>query len=135
MLVRDLMTEHVFAVRPQDSLTTVADLMQERQIRHVPVIDAEGDLIGLISHRDLLRNALIEQAEVPDYVEQAVLDRLRARDIMTAAVESVGPDLDLRFAAQVLYEQKFGCLPVVEGRRLVGILTEADFVRLMAQGE
>jgi CBS domain-containing membrane protein len=135
MLVRDLMTEHVFAVRPQDSLTTVADLMHERQIRHVPVIDAEGDLVGLISHRDLLRNALIEQPEVPDYVEQAVLDRLHARDIMTAAVESVGPDLDLRLAAQVMYEQKFGCLPVVEGRRLVGILTEADFVRLMAQGE
>lgn len=135
MLVRDLMTEHVFAVRPQDSLTTVADLMHERQIRHVPVIDAEGDLVGLISHRDLLRNALIEQPEVPDYVEQAVLDRLHARDIMTAAVEAVSPDLDLRLAAQVMYEQKFGCLPVVEGRRLVGILTEADFVRLMAQGE
>ena len=56
-------------------------------------------------------------------------------DIMTTDVETIDPEADVREAAQILYDNKIGCLPVVEGSRLVGILTEADFVRLMAQGQ
>ncbi|HRC85595.1 MAG TPA: CBS domain-containing protein [Thermoanaerobaculia bacterium] len=134
MLVRDLMTEQVLALGPNSTLQEVDDLMQERHIRHVPVVDHQGDLIGLISHRDLLRNSLIEQGELPSYVENAVLTRLHARDVMVTSVEAVAPETDLREAAQIMLENKYGCLPVVEGRRLVGILTEADFVRLLAQG-
>lgn len=136
LLVRDLMTLDVVALKPQDNLATLRDVMYERRIRHMPIVDDAGRLIGLVSQRDLLRNALIEQVRVPDSVEQAVLERLEVRDLMTTEVESVGPDADVRVAAQILLDKKYGCVPVVaSGRKLVGILTESDFVRLFTQGQ
>lgn len=133
--VRDLMTERVIAVQPDTDLTAVRDLLWEHNIRHLPVVDGDGDLIGLVSQRDLLRHALIDQTHLPDYVEEAVLERLKASDVMTAHVERVSADTDLREAAQVMFENKYGCLPVTEGDRLVGILTEADFVRFLGRGD
>jgi CBS domain-containing membrane protein len=108
--------------------------MEEHRCRHMPVVDGEGDLVGLVTHRDLLRYALIEQPEVPRFVETALLERLTVGDVMVREVETVDPGAELRQAAQTMIENKFGCLPVVEGRRLVGILTESDFVRRVAQG-
>lgn len=134
MLVSNLMTQAVFALRRSDDLATLQDLMADRGVRHVPVVDNDGDLLGLVSHRDLLRTSLIEQADTPGFIERAMLTRLTVGEIMTSDVETVSPEADIREAAQVMYENKFGCLPVVEGAHLVGILTEADFVRLMAQG-
>lgn len=135
LAVRDLMTDKVIAVRPDDPLRTLRDLMWEHHIRHMPVVDADGDLVGLVSQRDLLRNSLVDQADVPDYIEDAVLGRLTAGDVMTSYVERVSPDTDLRAAAQVMLDNKYGCLPVTVGDRLVGILTEADFVRFLARGD
>ncbi len=132
--VRDLMTEDVVAVLPGDSLTTIRDLMTERDIRHMPVVDRDRELVGLVTKRDLLRNALIEQRDVPHFVEDVILEKLRVRNLMNTAVEAIEPDADIREAAQIMFENKYGCLPVVEGQRLVGILTEADFVRLFAVG-
>ena len=134
MRVRDLMTQDVIAARPDDSLARLRDMMVDRDVRHMPVIESEKDLVGLVSQRDLLRNHLIEQADVPDFIEDALLERLRVRELMTTGVVSIDPESDIRIAAQSMYENKYGCLPVVEGTRLVGILTEADFVRLMAEG-
>lgn len=133
--VRDLMTSKVFAVRADDDLSTVRELMVERDVRHVPVVDDEGNLVGLVSQRDLLRNSLIEQPGVPDYIEDAVLERVVVGEVMTSFVDRVTAELDLREAAQLMFENKYGCLPVTEGDRLVGILTESDFVRFMARGD
>lgn len=136
LLVRDLMTEDVVALKPHDTLATLRDLMYERRIRHMPIVDGEGRLIGLVSQRDLLRNSLIEQVRVPEAVEQAVLERLEVRDLMTTKIESVRPDADVRVAAQILLDHKIGCVPVVgAGKKLVGILTESDFVRLFTRGD
>lgn len=134
LTVRDLMTGQVVAARRNDTLESLHELMQDRGFRHVPVVDDEGTLVGLVSHRDLLRHALIEQADVPRYVEREVLRQLTAEDVMTEPVETAEPDTDIRVAAQAMFENKFGCLPVVEGQHLVGILTEADFVRFLASG-
>jgi CBS domain-containing membrane protein len=133
--VQDLMTDRVFAVHPEDDLGMVCEVMSDHHVRHVPVVDEDGDLVGLVSHRDLLRSALIEQPEVPRFVERAVLERVRVRDVMAHDVESVPAERPLREAAGVMLENQYGCLPVVDGRRLVGILTEADFVRLAARGD
>jgi CBS domain-containing membrane protein len=134
LTVRDLMTDKVVAAQRDDSLESLHELMQDRGFRHIPVVDPEGILLGLVSHRDLLRHALIEQSDVPRYVEREVLRQLTAVDVMTETVETADPDMDIRLAAQTMFENKYGCLPVVEGERLLGILTEADFVRFMAQG-
>lgn len=133
--VRDLMSDDVIAVRSGDDLATLRDLMITHHIRHMPVVDGDGELVGLVSHRDLLRASLIEQPDVASYMEEAVLERIKVREVMTEGVESVEAETDLRDAAEIMYENKYGCLPVTEGLRVVGILTESDFVRFMARGE
>jgi CBS domain-containing membrane protein len=132
--VRDLMTEGVFAVEVSDDLATVSDLMDERNIRHAPVV-RDGRLIGLISQRDLLRYALKGQVGTAPEIERANQLMLTAGEIMTEKVATAAPDEDIRDAARLMLENKYGCLPVIEEARLVGILTESDFVRFLAAGD
>ena len=127
--VRDLMSDHVISVHPGDSVDKVYDAMTERGIRHIAVIDEDGELVGLVSHRDLLRHALIERSDLPFFIQRAVLRRTRTDEVMTSEVATAEPDLPLQEAARIMFENKLGCLPVTEGWRLVGILTESDFVK------
>lgn len=127
--VRDLMTENVFTLSPRDDLTALYDLMDNHRVRHVPIVDREGDVVGLVTLRDLFRGALGSLDELPLSVEREMLRRRRVRDIMQSEPDTIEADTTLVEAAQVLLENKVGCLLVVEGMRLVGILTEADFVR------
>ena len=131
--VSDLMTANVVTLRAEDDLAALHDLMTERQIRHVPIVDAEGDLVGLVSHRDLLRYALSRASELPVDAQRALLRHLRVEEVMIADPEVTEADADIREAAQIMLDNKYGCLPVVEGARLVGILTEADFVRFVSE--
>jgi CBS domain-containing protein len=132
--VRELMTEDLVTVLPETETAVAWDLMGERDLRHLIVVDEEGDLLGVVSHRDLLRNALIERADVPLFVERELLQRTRVRDVMVSLVLTAEPEQDAAEAARTLFDEKIGCLPVVEGRRVVGILTESDFVRWFAYG-
>jgi CBS domain-containing membrane protein len=127
--VRDLMTDRVYTLEPHDDLEALYDLMDEHHIRHVPIVDAEGDLVGLVTQRDLGRTVLGVRDALPISEQQEILRRRRVREIMALEVETVEPDESLRTAAQMLLENKIGCLPVVEGEKLVGSLTESDFVR------
>ncbi len=124
------MSEQVLTVLPNDRLVTVRDLMERHAIRHVPVTDPERHLLGLVTHRDLLRYALVEQADVPATVADEVLERIEVSEVMTPDPVTVAPDTELHRAASLMMRKKFGCLPVVAKGRLVGILTEADFVRM-----
>lgn len=130
--VRDLMTPDPISVSPRDDLATAHALMQEHQIRHLPVVDKGGVPLGVVTQRDLLQYSLFERTDEPGFLTS--LRSTRIGDIMAGTLITAGPDTDIRSAAQVMFEHKYGCLPVVENRRLVGILTEADFVHLMAQG-
>lgn len=132
--VRDLMTWDVAIVLPDTEAETAWTLMNERGLRHLVVVDRDGDLAGVVSHRDLLRNALIEQPDLPRFVERELLQRTRVREVMTSPVETADPEQDVGSAARTLFDNKLGCLPVVEGGRVVGILTESDFVRWFGYG-
>jgi CBS domain-containing membrane protein len=131
--VRDLMTPKVITVRPGDSIATAHDLMLDHRFRHLVVADDEGDLVGVLTQRDLLRHSLTDRLEMPLNVQRAVMRRIRVEDVMTSEVETVGPGERLQQAAEVMFENKYGCLPVMEGPRVVGILTEADFVRFFVE--
>lgn len=130
--VRDLMTSDVFTVGPEDPLTTLRDLMDAKHIRHAPVVDEDGSLAGLVSERDLLRRASGADADLPLSLQADVFTAVRVSDIMTWDIETVEADADAATAAQVMLENKYGCLPVTDGGTLAGILTEADFVRFVA---
>jgi CBS domain-containing membrane protein len=127
--VRDLMTEEVFTLRPQNNLATLYDLIDSKRVRHVPIVDSEGDLVGLVTERDLSRSALGPLVDLPLSAERDELRRRKIRDVMAMEPDSIEPDAPLKTAAEMLLENKVGCLTVVEGLHLVGILTEADFVR------
>ncbi len=127
--VRDLMTPVVLSVHIEDTVETVYDLMNQRAIRHLTVVDQDGDLVGIVSHRDLLRHSPIERAEVPVFLLREILRRTRVEEVMTSEVETAEPDTPASEAARIMFENKFGCLPVLESSKLVGILTESDFVR------
>jgi len=131
--VADLMTESVATLKPGDSIAALNDLMTARHVRHVPIVDSDGDLVGLVSHRDLLRAVLSSAADLPISAQRAILQHLRVEEIMIQDPETTEPGTDLREAAQIMLENKYGSLPVVEGSRLVGILTEADFIRFVAE--
>lgn len=128
-MVRDLMTSQVFTLRENDRLLDLEELMSSKHVRHVPVVDREGELVGLVSHRDLARGVLGRIEDVPIGVEEDILRRRRVGEIMVTEPETIEPDTRLRDAAEIMLENKIGCLPVTEGTHLVGILTEADFVR------
>jgi len=134
LLVRDLMTSGVESVHPGSTLAELLDLLQERSIRHVPVIDDEGELVGLVTQRDLLRRSLAARGDLPLTVHEEVVAHRTVDEFMTVGVLTVEPDSPLREAAELILDNKLGCLPVVEGVHLVGIITEADFVKHVLEG-
>lgn len=129
LYVRDLMTSDVLTVGPGEDLTNLYDLMDARHVRHIPVVDADGELVGLVTHRDLVRSVLGYVADLPLSEQRVVLQRVLVQEIMQLDPEAVGPNMEIGEAAALMLDNKFGCLPVVEGSQLVGILTEADFVK------
>jgi CBS domain-containing membrane protein len=129
------MTEHVYSLLEDDDLQAAQDLMWNHEIRHIPVVDEDQQVLGILTERDLSKVQYQAEAVLPVATKADLLSRYRVGDAMSEEVLTVEEDVDIRHAAQMMIDQKFGCLPVVSGQRLVGILTESDFVKLMAEGE
>ncbi|MBT8453218.1 MAG: CBS domain-containing protein [Deltaproteobacteria bacterium] len=128
LLVQDLMTQPVKTVGPTDPLREVIQLMEANRIRHVAVLEDSGRLLGLISQRDVLRS---QEGSLSGALssEQSHMNRwIEARWVMTKDVRTVHPDTPALEAALLLRSNAYGCVPVVEDGRLVGILTDSDFV-------
>ncbi|MDY6861787.1 MAG: CBS domain-containing protein [Thermodesulfobacteriota bacterium] len=128
--IKDIMTTDVFILPSTQTLDTVRSLMKSRHIRHVPIVDKNNQFIGLITHRDLLSQTVSILADI-DEREQADLDRnIHIMNVMKTDVVTVSPELDLCSAILILLKNKYGCLPVVSDKKLVGIVTAADFLKL-----
>jgi CBS domain-containing membrane protein len=128
--VRELMTPVVRTVGRNDELTNADELMTAQRIRHVPVLDEDGCVCGVVSQRDLFRGALAKALGYGKTAQQKMHSLLRVKEVMSASVVTVGPHEPLANAARLMLEHKIGCLPVVDGDHLLGILTEGDFVKL-----
>ena len=127
-LVREIMSSPVEFLEVGDSLDLARHLMRAGRIRHLPVVDGEQRLIGLVTHRKVLA-AWVSHGdpghERPRTIAREIpVDMLMETDVMTTA-----PDAPAAYAARLIEKRKLGCLPVVDDGRLVGIVTEADFVR------
>lgn len=133
LVVADLMTSPTVSVFASDSLAVAHEIMASRSIRHLPVVNQQKELLGVLTHRDMVRAALFATNELPYSEEQRFLEQTLVEQAMTIDPESVSPDTPLIDAARMLLEQKFGCLPVVDGLEVVGILTEADFIKLVSR--
>lgn len=125
----DIMTREVVTLSEDDSLADARSCMNRGKIRHLPVLRGKK-LVGLVTHRDLLAASFSVFAEVSEREERRLFSQIPVKELMHDAV-TAPPDMPVRNAAQILLENKFGCLPVVtEDRELVGIVTEADFLKL-----
>lgn len=117
------MQQRVTTVTPREDLAVALQVMLWRGFRHLPVCRADGQLVGMLSDRDVLAGAGIRASGVEGKVE----------DAMSAPVQTTTPDTPIEDAAAVLATAKVGCLPVVDGGRLVGLLTVTDVLAHVAQ--
>lgn len=140
MTVRDVMTKHPITIDPEAPLSTATAVMMERGVRHLPVVDDEGRLVGMISDRDV-RSAAFAPV-IREYLSAstrrrlravgAALEALRVKDVMTWDVVTVGAEAPIAQAAAVMFEGQFGSLAVVADRKLIGIVTERDVLKALA---
>ena len=128
--VKDVMTKEVFVLHATQTLELVRSLMRIKHVRHVPIVDQDNVFVGLITHRDLLAQTISHLAEIEED-EQEFLDRhIHIMNIMKSDVLTVDPEMDVCSAISLLLDHRYGCLPVVSDSKLVGIVTEADFLKL-----
>ena len=139
MKVKDLMQTDIVTLRANDTLDIAEDIMSLGRLRHLPVVQVGNRLVGMVSQRDLLRASLSSALNVSAYKRQQWLEKIAVRDVMSKGVVSVEADADIKDALDVLLGEKFGCLPVVEAKKLVGVLTETDLLeylqRLLQEGK
>jgi CBS domain-containing membrane protein len=129
-LVRDVMSVDVVTLGRNDKLVAAEDLMRLGRIRHLPVVDDDGRLVGIVSQRDLFHNGLIKALGYGAHAQQHALATVMVKEAMTTDVVTTTPDTPLRDAARMMLERKIGCLVVVDTGRVAGILAESDFVKL-----
>lgn len=130
---RDLMTTDLVVLEESQHLGNLETSMRALRFRHMPVVDGKK-LVGLVSERDLLRTAGSSLLPHKRKQDQFIDQHFRVADIMTRDVASVAPDTALVDVAAQMCAQKLGCMPVVRADgTLVGLITEADFVRLARQ--
>ena len=123
--VGQFMSTDLFTVSPDDLIDLAASVMDWRHIRHVPVEDRDGRLVGLITHRGLLR-MMINSAN-------STTKLTTVQEIMVPNPVTVSPSTSSLEAMKIMRTQRVGCLPVVEGDQLVGIITSYDFLEATAK--
>ncbi|MCP4106551.1 MAG: CBS domain-containing protein [Desulfobacteraceae bacterium] len=128
--VKDIMTNDVFALHAEQTLAMVRSLMDSKHIRHVPIVDTDNGFVGLLTHRDLLACTVSMLADIGKEEQDNLDSSISIGNVMRTKVATVNPDTDLREAINVLLENKYSCLPVLSNEKLVGIITEADFLKL-----
>lgn len=127
-LVKDLMTDVVETLQIGDTLAWAEELMKTGRFRHLPVVDGSERLVGLVTHR-AVQAAWVSHGHPNDETHARLAAEIPIETLMESNVLTVTPDTTALAAAALLARTQFGCLPVVEREKLVGIVTEADFVK------
>lgn len=128
--VGDLMTQEVVTLGSNEKFVIADELMRLGRIRHLPIIDEQGLLVGIVSQRDLFLNGLMRALGEGAGAKRKALDAILVKEAMRTDVVTVSPDTPVADAARLMLEKKIGCLVVTSGKRILGILTESDFLRL-----
>jgi CBS domain-containing protein len=147
MQVREIMTMDVITVRRGTSVNDIAKLMHERDIGGVPVVDEANHVVGIVTELDMIvRNTRLEMPafiqildgriplETPGHYQKRLRHMLgtSAADIMTEKVVTISPDADVEALAELMVKRRLNPVPVVENGVLVGIVSRADLIRMMA---
>ncbi|MCD4686999.1 MAG: CBS domain-containing protein [Anaerolineae bacterium] len=133
MLVQDRMTLKPVTVSPETTHRQAAEILREQNIHHLPVVDNNGKLVGIVVEEDLLAAQPSPATTLSIYEIHGLLSRLKLKDIMTRPVYTTTPDCPLEEAARLMFTNDIGCLPVVEDNQVVGIITDTDIFESLAE--
>ncbi|MDM8567829.1 CBS domain-containing protein [Candidatus Halobeggiatoa sp. HSG11] len=130
LTVKDLMSRELHTLKPTDTIQQARELMLEKRIRHVPIIDEDSKFVGLLTKRDVLAISVSALADIDIKERNELESHVPISEVMISEVVIAQENTALIKAANFMLQQKHGCLPVFKDEKLIGILTESDFVRL-----
>lgn len=133
MLVGERMTKRPITVTEDTSLPEALELMRKERIRRLPVLDKQGNLVGIVTELDLLKASPSPATTLSIYEIPYLLSKIKMRDIMTRNVITVTEDTPIEEAARIMADNKIGGLPVMRDGRLVGIITETDIFKIFLE--
>lgn len=133
MLVGERMTSPALTIGPEMGVQDALALMRRDHVRRFPVIDSKGNLVGIISEKDLLDATPSDATTLSVWEINYLLSKLTVEKIMTKNVITITTDTPLEEAARIMADKKIGGLPVVEGTKVVGIVTETDIFKLFTE--
>ncbi len=133
MLIRKRMSTKPVTITSDVPITEALRVMRQNQVRRLPVLDADGKLIGIVSEKDLLYASPSPATSLSIYEMHYMLSRLQVTELMTPDPITVPPDMLLEEAALIMADNKIGGLPVVEDGKLVGIITETDIFKVFLE--
>lgn len=126
--VSEIMMKAPVTLGPRDTLDLANDIIQLGRVRHIPIVD-DGKLVGFLSQRDLFGAAAKIVLGLRGGTEKALLRSLQIKEVMSKPVITIHPNTTVREAASLMAREKIGCLPVLDGESLVGLVTQTDILR------
>ncbi len=127
------MSHPVITVQPEEQITKVHELMAHENIGQTPVVNKDGGLVGIISENDILKAYPSSVTSLAVWEIASLLEKIKVRDIMVKDVRTVQEDTLIEEAARIMADTEISSLPVMRGKALVGIITEADLFHIMLE--
>jgi acetoin utilization protein AcuB len=133
MLVKERMTRNPITIRPDTPVTEAQAMMKREKIHHLPVMDKDEKLVGIVSEKDLLYASPSPASTLSVYEMSSLLAKLKVEKVMTKNVVTAAENVPLEEAARIMADRGIGGLPIVRGASLVGIITESDIFRVFIE--
>jgi len=127
------MTKPVITVQPGVPIQDALEMMRRKRVRRFPVVDEQGQLIGIVSEKDLLNASPPDATNLSIWELQYLLTKITVGQVMTREVISVGEHTPIEEAARIMVDNRIGGLPVMRGHEIVGIVTETDVFRVFLE--
>jgi acetoin utilization protein AcuB len=133
MLVKERMTRNPIFIRPDTPITEAQALMKREKIHHLPVLDKEEKLVGIVTEKDLLYASPSMATTLSVFEMTSLLAKLKVEKVMSREVVTVTEDVPLEEAARVMADRRIGGLPIMRGKAVVGMITESDLFRIFIE--
>lgn len=133
MLVGERMSSPVITIHPEMPMQDALNLMHQEHVRRFPVVNKRGNLVGIISERDLLHASPSDATSLSIWEINYLLSKIIVKDIMTRDVITICEDTPLEDAARIMADNKIGGLPILREGNLVGIITETDLFKIFLE--
>jgi CBS domain-containing membrane protein len=130
LIVDELMTRELYTLSASDSVHRAHQVMKEKKIHHIPIVDDNDSFVGLVTERDVMAAAVSSFAEISPAEREEIEQAIPLAEVMTTEIVVIESGADLRQVAKHFLQTKHGCLPVVSNGSVEGIITEEDFVKL-----